>query len=182
MWQSLKYLYGYCHVTSITFTLEAVLLISVAVMSAHNNSDKRPKNNLDKRSPQSPLKQPLLVEENSWGHIIIEVPAKPMPPELPYRPALNRPYRDVGLEADPLPAVTGNERWQAWVVFAIVAGGLGLGAIALVALGDWLVVLMTMPVLGLLLFAVWRNVQEEQQVYRRKMRRRARRLRDMEEE
>lgn len=124
---------------------------------------------------------PYLVEEDSWGNIIIEVPATLPQPQRRYRPALDRSYRNIGVGSDPVEEPTGNALWQMWVMFVVVAVGMGIGSVVLFAMGDWMIAISTMPILGLFVVGLWRGVQAEQQAHNKKARRLAKRLRDMRE-
>ncbi|MEL6350844.1 MAG: hypothetical protein AAFR58_03690 [Cyanobacteria bacterium J06627_28] len=140
--------------------------MSVAAMSTYDS---------DKDGELSPY----LVEEDSWGNIIIEVPATLPQPQRRYRPALARPYRNIGVGSDPEEEPTGNALRQMWVMFVAVAVGMALGAVVLFAIGDWMIAISTMPIWGLFLVGLWRAVQAEQQAHKKKAQRLAKRLRDM---
>lgn len=108
-----------------------------------------------------------------------------VPPSLPPLDAprsaglLDKPYRGVGIEGPRCQDTPTGKVWAALTVLGIAIAMVILGAVAMLATGDWVILVIVCPLFGLWFAGMVRTIYVEQVAKKKKMARLERRLRDM---
>ena len=110
--------------------------------------------------------------------LIIDVP--PAPPKLHrrYRAALDRPYRGVGVEFEDYEDEGLGAVWQSWFILGVAIAFIAPAGIGMLVMGEWIIVLVVAPIMGLFLIGLVRSLLAEQKAKRAKQARRLRSMRD----
>ncbi|MEL7067467.1 MAG: hypothetical protein AAGN15_02300 [Cyanobacteria bacterium J06581_3] len=108
--------------------------------------------------------------------LIIDVP--PAPPKLHrrYRTGLERPYRGVGVEFEHYEYEESGlgTVWQSWFMLGMAIAFIAPAGIGMLVMGEWVIVLVLSPLVGLFLVGMVRSLLAEQKAKRAKQARRLR--------